>query len=354
MLTALVMVPFLAIAAAVYFSLLTEYDINFYLKEKPPVFLVCLGIGGVLGVVLAAILLRLFSGWLFALPLVLFEDVRPAEALRVSSERARGHRRTLVLWIVGWFLVTTLISAALTGLVALLGDILIPDTTSSLHWLVVAIGITVVVWAMIGLVVNLLSTTTFATILFKLYQRLGRPPEAGPPQVDTAKASGDGAGFQVTRKRLLIASVVGVVASAVVGTVLVRSFRVPDSVQIMAHRGSSKAAPENTLAAIRQAIEDGADWVEIDVQETADGEIAVFHDSDFMKVAGSNLKIWDATRDDLTGDRHRQLVRPRVPRRTRADPGPGAGGMQRQDPRQYRAEVLRSRRAIGAACGRDR
>ena len=39
---------------------------------------------------------------------------------------------------------------------------------------------------------------------------------------------------------------------------------------IIAHRGASLTAPENTLAAVERAIEDGADWVEIDVQETAD------------------------------------------------------------------------------------
>lgn len=53
------------------------------------------------------------------------------------------------------------------------------------------------------------------------------------------------------------------------------------------------------MAAVKKAIEDGADWVEIDVQETADGEIVLFHDSDFMKLAGVDLKIWDATMADL-------------------------------------------------------
>ena len=63
--------------------------------------------------------------------------------------------------------------------------------------------------------------------------------------------------------------------------------------------GSSAAAPENTMAAVRQALVDRADWVEIDVQETADGHVVLFHDSDFMKLAGVDLKIWDATLADL-------------------------------------------------------
>jgi len=77
------------------------------------------------------------------------------------------------------------------------------------------------------------------------------------------------------------------------------SVRLPDNTQVMAHRGSSKAAPENTLASVKRAIEDGADWLEIDVQETADGKVVVYHDSDFMRLAGKDLKVWNATLADL-------------------------------------------------------
>ena len=60
-----------------------------------------------------------------------------------------------------------------------------------------------------------------------------------------------------------------------------------------------RQAPENTLASIRQAIKDGADWIEIDVQETLDGEVVVIHDSDFMKLAGVDLRVWDGTLEQL-------------------------------------------------------
>ena len=71
------------------------------------------------------------------------------------------------------------------------------------------------------------------------------------------------------------------------------------NVEIIAHRGASVARPENTMAAIEQALVEGADWVEVDVQESADGEVVVVHDSDFMKLAGVDLKVWDATMADL-------------------------------------------------------
>jgi glycerophosphoryl diester phosphodiesterase len=50
------------------------------------------------------------------------------------------------------------------------------------------------------------------------------------------------------------------------------------NIQVMAHRGASAYAPENTLAAFRLAIEQRADWLELDVQQTRDGHLVVFHD----------------------------------------------------------------------------
>ena len=75
--------------------------------------------------------------------------------------------------------------------------------------------------------------------------------------------------------------------------------RLDDDVEITAHRGGAAKAPENTLAAIQQAIEDQTDWVEIDVQESRDGVVIVAHDSDLKKVSGFDAKIWEATADEL-------------------------------------------------------
>ena len=47
---------------------------------------------------------------------------------------------------------------------------------------------------------------------------------------------------------------------------------------VFAHRGFAGTYPENTVAAVRGAVADGADAVEIDVQPTADGDIVVLHD----------------------------------------------------------------------------
>ena len=52
-----------------------------------------------------------------------------------------------------------------------------------------------------------------------------------------------------------------------------------DDVAVVAHRGSSAAAPENTLAAVELALDHRSDVVENDVQRTADGELVIMHDT---------------------------------------------------------------------------
>lgn len=50
-------------------------------------------------------------------------------------------------------------------------------------------------------------------------------------------------------------------------------------IRVIAHRGASAAAPENTVDAFRLAAVLGADWVELDARRTADGAVVVHHDA---------------------------------------------------------------------------
>jgi glycerophosphoryl diester phosphodiesterase len=70
------------------------------------------------------------------------------------------------------------------------------------------------------------------------------------------------------------------------------------NVQVIAHRGASKAERENTLAAFRRAREMGAHAVELDVRRTADGRMAIHHDA---ALADGRL-IFETDSRDLPGD----------------------------------------------------
>ena len=65
--------------------------------------------------------------------------------------------------------------------------------------------------------------------------------------------------------------------------------------EITAHRGGAWKAPENTISALQYTIDSGADYAEIDVQETKDGELILLHDDSLKRTAGVKKNVWDMT-----------------------------------------------------------
>lgn len=296
----LVIAPFLLIAGGVYLWLLTEYDINYYLNENPTEFKVAIAIAAVLAVSLAGLLLRIHSSWFLALPLVLFERVPPGQSLSASQKLIAGRRIQVLLWLVTWLAAVFLANIILTAIVAAVGQFLMTDSVDSLVVLATRVGLMLTILAAAGLLLNVLATIAFAGMLFHAYQRLSPASETAiAATIGTDVGNSSSRVSFLTTPRLIAGSIIAVLLAALIGYGALQTISFQDEVEIMAHRGASKAAPENTLAAIRQAMVVGADWVEIDVQETADGQVVVVHDSDFMKLSNNSLKIWDANFDDL-------------------------------------------------------
>ena len=77
----------------------------------------------------------------------------------------------------------------------------------------------------------------------------------------------------------------------------IEDFHMPE---ITAHRGASAQYPENTMAAFRGALELGADWVELDVQQTRDGRIVVLHDPNTRRTTGVAGHIWNMTYEQVS------------------------------------------------------
>ncbi len=66
-----------------------------------------------------------------------------------------------------------------------------------------------------------------------------------------------------------------------------------------AHRGASGHAPENTIAALKEAIALGAAMAEIDIQQTADDRFAVFHDDLLDRTTNTQGPLWQKTLAEL-------------------------------------------------------
>ncbi len=69
---------------------------------------------------------------------------------------------------------------------------------------------------------------------------------------------------------------------------------------IIGHRGASAVAPENTMAAFREAIAVGADGIEFDVRLTRDGVPVVIHDSTLRRTGGLNQRVADLSSQEIS------------------------------------------------------
>jgi glycerophosphoryl diester phosphodiesterase len=71
------------------------------------------------------------------------------------------------------------------------------------------------------------------------------------------------------------------------------------AVQIVAHRGASQDAPENTLASVKLGWAQQADAVEIDVHLTRDGEVVAIHDSTLLRTTGCVSRVDELSLEEI-------------------------------------------------------
>ncbi len=105
------------------------------------------------------------------------------------------------------------------------------------------------------------------------------------------------------RQAAVLGGVLAVAGAVILANMAVNGSRLRDDafleIQITAHRGSSTSAPENTMAAVVMAVEEMADFAELDVQESKDGVLVLCHDLNLSRVAGVNRKVADLTLEEL-------------------------------------------------------
>lgn len=70
--------------------------------------------------------------------------------------------------------------------------------------------------------------------------------------------------------------------------------------KVTAHRGGAKFVPENTMYGVDYAIESGADYIEIDVQMSADGVIFLLHDDNLKRTTGYNRNASALTYEEIS------------------------------------------------------
>src|SRR5262249_19761883 len=138
------------------------------------------------------------------------------------------------------------------------------------------------------------STILFALFMVRTHRSIAGP-QAMKSGMTTAQAPDIGRPPSTRGKFALLSTSAALLFACGGVYYFVRSMDGQRYCLIIGHRGGTTAAPENTLAAFSRGIADGADWLELDVQENADGEVVVVHDRDLMRLAHSNRQVYQLT-----------------------------------------------------------
>lgn len=292
--------PFVAGIYAVYRLWLGGHDINFYLADKPPALWWAMVLAGLLAIGMTVLVLKKVAGWMIALPLVLFEGVGAGRSLRESRRKSAASAWNIVILLVAWFVGIALLSVIFTFVVGLIGKILVPVLGGHLVLTAAGLGGTLLLAGLGNLAIAIVSTAFFPLLVVRLYRSLAGPGRF-EPEPGERRPLGETPQLLIPGKAILALGIAAFFLFLLGGYAFTRNVQAEEAIQIIAHRGASAAAPENTMAAFRRAIDEQADWIELDVQENCDGTVVVAHDSDFMKVARNPLKVWNATDEALRG-----------------------------------------------------
>ena len=307
--------PLALLAGLTYAALLSHHDINYYLADRPASFLVAATIGGLLGAVFLATLAYLYVRTVFLFPIILYEDSRAQPALKESLRRTKGAFRRLGTILLGWQVVGVALSTVSVGGFTWAAGFLLHRLADRVWVMVPVVALFLALHVLLIAVLSFVLVAIHCILILHLYRE--RNAEVGAPSPESTLAISNRVASAPGIKPLLKYWKIGLAVSLAVFVGLCFSVSqrmgVPGRVLVTAHKGFSHVAPENSLSAIRKAIEVGADFAEIDVQETSDGEVILNHDRDLMA-------------------RGR-----RAPEDQRDDPGRGSRGRHQ---RQVRSQVL--------------
>jgi glycerophosphoryl diester phosphodiesterase len=292
----LVLLPLLAVSGGLAMWLLPRHDINYYLKLRPPEFLVAAISIGVVGLATTACLLWLVVRWRWVVQAVLFERKSPREAFARSALLTLGIRWRLT----GLLIAVMLVSVALALIAALAGDaatsFLLRVIKHGAGSLAISFGLLLVFRFVFEAACTFLGSCVDAGAFTLAYRRrlASTDSRASLPnfeRVSTLDAAMPWVPAALIAMLVAFAGIASWLALNAIGR--------EQTITIHAHRGVSTRAPENSLAAAREAIAAGADYIETDVQLSKDAVLVIAHDSDFSRLGGVAKRVWELSYDEI-------------------------------------------------------
>jgi glycerophosphoryl diester phosphodiesterase len=289
-------IPFILGIGLTYLLLLRKWDLYYYLNVRPLSWWIAVAIAGTILAAYLSLAVWLNIRWLFSIPVLVFEDATPTGALRKSWRQTRGRFWEFAAPLAIYWIFVAISSLAMTWLVRAAAAQLLNFTGITLKVVVpvvvgtlALIAILDAIWFIIGKIAHVLLMVDF----YRETMAGDKKPSAPVP------AAGMLSSTALKRIGWLIAGIALTMGGAT-GAAFIQGFNINRAVEITGHRGSKLRAPENTLSALRQAIAEGADYAEIDVQTTADGVVVLLHDADLMRVASVKRRLRDINFHELS------------------------------------------------------
>jgi len=288
-------IPFVLGIGLTYLALLREWDLNYYLSVKPFSWWVAVAIAGAILAAYLVLAAWLYIRWLFAIPILVFEKAMPTGALRKSWRQTRGRFWELAVPLAVWWISVAITSLVMTWLIRAAAAQLLNHTGSTLKAVVPVVIGTLALIAILDAIWFIIGKTVHVLLMADFYLELmggEKQPSTSAPATGWLSPTG------IKRIGWLIAGI-ALVMGLTSGAAFIQGFNFSRAVEITGHRGSKIRAPENTLSALQQAIAEGADYAEIDVQTTADGVVVLLHDADLMRVAAVRRRLRDISLREL-------------------------------------------------------
>ena len=295
------MIPLLGLGMvpAVYGNLLFRDAIRKLSHDRGLTAVALLGVG---------VLVLVFSRWMYAPQVQLLEGCSTREAVRKSARLSRANPQKDLLAFVAAELTSYLSYALLLGVamgVAFLCEWLVRPVSFinplSTSLMLTVTTVTLAVFAAWSSVAGIICIS----ILY--YEHL-EGAEDGPAACEVALPS---LGLCLPeRKKAALKWVARCMVVALMGVAAVYVFyfyrgrfnpRIEylHQTEVTAHRGASRYFPENTMRAFTEAIAQEADWVELDIHMSRDGQLFVMHDDNLYRTCGVKGLCWDFTWEQL-------------------------------------------------------
>ena len=248
-----------------------------------------------------AILILLFR-WVLAIPELIIENKSAKECLRNSRLFYRKNKLTLLVYTGIWTAINSIVFEVLRYVFSMIEIVLAKVLGDHTIAYLILGGFTLVFFYTLHILISIIMMPIFISFLVELFYKI-RSGKVEERNFSTNEDYCRNFLYKVSKAiggtYLQISIIIFIIFVGIKGADVIFNKTIHIDTQITAHRGSTLKAPENSISAIREAIREGADFAEIDIQTTKDNVPVLFHDINLKRINGSNKEIKDLTYEEV-------------------------------------------------------